>query len=75
MTDQPERADTCASCEFYHESGPDKDLNRSTMCRRFPPSAFPMPRGNTLASISIYPPVQSTQWCGEWKKSTRIVLQ
>lgn len=73
MTDELKPA--CGSCEFYFETEADQNLQRQTVCRRYPPHGQLVPMSNGVAQMAFFPAVQSHHWCGEYKQSTKIVLQ
>jgi hypothetical protein len=75
MTEKDEAIETCATCHYFVEGPADKNLRRETVCRRYPPLGGLVPAGGGVGTICFFPGVQSTQWCGEWKRSTRIILQ
>ena len=61
---------TCAECRYY-----EKQSDKQGICRRRPPSVFPMPvhskvigsvGGNQVMLQSFYAPVDGGGWCGEW---------
>jgi hypothetical protein len=61
------KSDTCATCAHRYRE------NKEIQCRRNPPAAHPIlvgtPQGPRLAgTLSVFPVVQETQWCGEHKK-------
>lgn len=57
------RPDRCGNCKFAVASAGTRQL----MCRRNPPTMFPLPaRNGGFTTASAWPPVQPDQWCGEF---------
>lgn len=55
----------CAKCVHYEAVD-----DREGFCRRYAPRPFVGPESNLLADSSInWPPVDSTDWCGEFQES------
>lgn len=58
----------CRDCRYYELS----DM-RQGVCKRYPPSVFPMPQPGKLAGTmnmslqSFYAPVMGDGICGEWR--------
>lgn len=60
--------ESCAGCVFYKESSVFEGGQPGVgVCRRFPPTGFPMPgpQGG-LAYVPVPAPVRATEWCGEF---------
>lgn len=52
----------CETCQFAMVAG------RGINCHRNPPAAHVLPgAGGQPVPISVFPPVQADQFCGEWK--------
>jgi hypothetical protein len=59
--------DQCSNCKFIHES----------VCRRFPPTVTLMdvpptnsygePIGHAFYQTQVWPTVEPTDWCGEYR--------
>ena len=58
----------CGNCKFFLLNPQDV---RHGFCRKTPPAIFPIGTGpagmQQLQFVSQWPPVQESQWCGEWK--------
>ena len=77
MSPKPERAkranpeSTCSRCRFVERDGLDPRPNDVLTCHRFPPTATPVSSyGSQWAGGEIrwrFPPVESTEWCGEFE--------
>ena len=61
----------CDECRYY-----ERQSEKQGMCRRRPPSVFPMPvhskvigsiGGNGIQLSSFFAPVDGGGWCGEWE--------
>lgn len=69
MSDQ-----TCETCKYFFVSATNKDLSKSTVCRRYPPVGQLVPdRSGNVGQIGFFPPTQETFTCGEW--APRNILQ
>lgn len=59
---------TCATCAHYFH---DADKGE---CHRMPPTPFLIKQpGGEPGAVSLFAPVDSTQWCGEWRSKTEKV--
>lgn len=67
--------ESCSNCKFFFQSDPDRELNRQTGCRRYPPvgQTIQGPRG--VGTIGFFTPTQPGFWCGEWALDSVIVKQ
>lgn len=55
---------SCTLCKFYSPNM--KDPNGHGLCRRKPPTAFPMgmgPKGSI--TLTVWPTVKPSDWCAE----------
>jgi hypothetical protein len=67
----------CSNCAFFLGN---KDIHSEQgICRRNPPSVFPVPSMNRIAGqparldwISNFPPVNSNSWCGGYYPAQNI---
>ena len=73
MTPNPE-GESCKTCRFYFETEPNKELQRQTVCRRYPPTGIAMtgPRGE-MQTMAFFPAVTPTFWCGEFSLSQLVL--
>jgi len=74
-TTNPE-GERCENCKFFFQTEPDRELNRQTVCRRYPPTGIAVnnPRGG-MATMAFFPAITITFWCGEWAPGKVIVKQ
>lgn len=71
MSDELEK---CATCRFYFETEAGNDLQRATVCRRYPPVGTAIPTSQGVAQLAFFPAIQSHHWCGEFIPN-KIILQ
>ena len=58
---------TCKECVFSDEIKDPNQIGKAILqCRRFPPTAFPVPQPGGVAIMTIRPVVQPGVWCGEF---------
>lgn len=56
-------SECCRNCYFFRV----EPLETMGNCHKNPPVAYPVQQQNTLGFMPVWPPVQGTRWCGEWK--------
>lgn len=56
----------CSECAFFADAVP---LRMPTTCRVQGPQLVPVPGpGGQLATLGLWPPTESHDWCGKWTK-------
>jgi hypothetical protein len=66
----------CENCRFFFQTEPNKELQRQTVCRRYPPTGIAMPGpGGQMVTMAFFPAITLTFWCGEWAPGELIVKQ
>lgn len=74
MTSTP-NGERCENCKFFFQTEPDRELNRQTVCRRFPPTGIAVQGPRGMATMAFFPAITPTFWCGEWSPGSVIVKQ
>lgn len=69
-----ELSEKCGTCRFMFETETDRNLQKATVCRRFPPVGQVIPGPGGAVQIAFFPAIQATHWCGEYQLS-RVVFQ
>lgn len=69
-----ELLEKCSTCRFFFETETDRNLQKQTVCRRYPPVGQIIPAQGGIAQMAFFPAVQSHHWCGEYQLN-KIVLQ
>lgn len=64
--------DTCATCKF-HRKNPNDLLARSVVCKRYPPTVFPVQNAQGMAVMPLDAVVEATNWCGEFAAAQMVV--
>jgi hypothetical protein len=72
MTPNPE-GESCKTCRFFFETEPDKELNRQTVCRRYPPTGMAMQSARGMHTMAFFPAITPTFWCGEFSLSQLVM--
>ncbi len=56
----------CENCIYRSEMRQAHEIQKQSLCTRFPPSGFPMQVQGGMAIMSIRPPVNLDDTCGEF---------
>ena len=66
----------CRTCKYFAidpRIAAQNVASRAGICRRFPPTVHIRPApGGAVGINTMYPPVQSDTWCGEWQPNFAV---
>jgi hypothetical protein len=54
----------CADCKFWGAIGVSKQIGD---CQKYPPKAFPPPKGSDVGVLTVWPMTEEGDWCGEFE--------
>jgi hypothetical protein len=57
---------TCETCIFKSEVRQGHEIAKQTVCRRYPPTVYPIPQQGGIGIITLNPVVQPDSICGEY---------
>ena len=56
----------CKNCAHFHLGEMDQNLQRQNVCKRYPPIPYPVPTGQGIGTLIMYPIVADNDFCGEF---------
>lgn len=65
----------CSTCKHFYQTEPNKELQRSKVCRRYPPHGQMVPIQTGVQITSFFPPTEPHFICGEWAPGNVLEVQ
>ena len=66
-------AKCCGRCE-HHTKNTGDITGRTVLCRRYPPTAFPVQQGGGIGSGIVWPVMRPDVWCGEFAPEAPAIV-